>query len=130
MLTLVNAPSTSTDLPTFADFWTIYPRKCARADAEKAFRRIRWTPELWMTVWDAIARQKESEQWQEGGGRFIPYPATWLRGERWNDELAGETKADPCGWPGCEKLGATQRGSRKYCPRHEAALMRGETPRH
>jgi hypothetical protein len=23
----------------------------------------------------------------KSGGAFIPYPATWLRGERWEDEL-------------------------------------------
>ena len=23
----------------------------------------------------------------KSGGAFIPYPATWLRGERWDDEL-------------------------------------------
>jgi hypothetical protein len=128
VLNPLNTPENAR-VPKFDDFWTLYPRKCAKADAEKAFRRITWTADLWATVMAALRRQRKSEQWKEGSGRFIPYPATWLRGYRWEDELVCEEKADPCGWPGCEKFGVTQVGSRKYCPRHEAALVRGETPR-
>ena len=28
-----------------------------------------------------------SDQWRKHDGQFIPYPATWLRQERWDDEL-------------------------------------------
>lgn len=36
----------------------------------------------------ALAEQKASEEWQREGGKFIPYPATWLRGGRWEDEVS------------------------------------------
>ncbi len=29
----------------------------------------------------------KTEQWMRGSGQFIPHAATWLRGERWEDEL-------------------------------------------
>ena len=32
-----------------------------------------------------VERWKRSEQWTKDDGRFIPYPATFLRGERWNE---------------------------------------------
>lgn len=116
-------------MPTFADFWAIYPRKISCADAEKAFRRILWTTDLWLLVWDAIERQRKSEQWQQDGGRFIPYPGTWLRGERWRDELpAAAGEVETCGWPGCTKQAIDPHGTRKYCSKHKAALMRGESP--
>ena len=35
----------------------------------------------------AIAKQKLSDQWTKEGGQFIPHPATWLNGKRWEDEL-------------------------------------------
>ena len=35
----------------------------------------------------AIEAQKGSAQWQENGGQFIPHPATWLNGHRWEDEV-------------------------------------------
>jgi hypothetical protein len=35
----------------------------------------------------AMEKHKGSEQWSKDGGIFIPYPATWLNQERWNDEV-------------------------------------------
>ena len=37
----------------------------------------------------AIEAQKASEQWTREGGRYIPNPATWLNGGRWEDEMTG-----------------------------------------
>ena len=44
----------------------------------------------------AIEKQKQTAQWQEDGGRFVPYPATWLNGHRWEDEV----QAAPAGGSG------------------------------
>ena len=35
---------------------------------------------------EAIRKQKQSGQWRRDNGQYIPYPATWLNQERWNDE--------------------------------------------
>ena len=35
----------------------------------------------------ALAEQKKSKDWTKDGGQYIPYPATWLNGKRWQDEL-------------------------------------------
>lgn len=35
----------------------------------------------------AIEVQKKSDQWQRDNGQYIPYPATWLNGRRWEDEI-------------------------------------------
>jgi hypothetical protein len=70
----------------FDVFWKHYPRKIAKGDARKAWNQTaRLRPELRMIL-VAIARAKSSEQWRKESGQFIPYPATWLRGERWDDE--------------------------------------------
>jgi hypothetical protein len=34
-----------------------------------------------------LEAQKKQEDWRKDGGKFIPYPATYLRQERWDDEL-------------------------------------------
>lgn len=34
-----------------------------------------------------MERWKRSADWQRDGGRFIPYPATFLSQRRWEDEL-------------------------------------------
>ena len=68
-------------------FWKAYPKKVAKGDARKAWgqtERIR--PDL-ETLLSAITEQMKSDQWRKNEGQFIPYPATWLRQERWDDEL-------------------------------------------
>lgn len=71
----------------FDTFWKAYPKKVAKGDARKAWgqtERIR--PDMAMLL-GAIQAQMASDQWRKNEGQFIPYPATWLRQERWDDEL-------------------------------------------
>ena len=42
---------------------------------------------------EALAKQKESDQWKSDSGKFIPNPATWINQRRWEDET-GETAND------------------------------------
>ncbi len=69
----------------FESFFNLYPRKVSRKDAEKAWLAL--TPEqkfaaieslpIHIRYWSAAGTTKE----------YLPYPASWLRGERWEDEL-------------------------------------------
>ena len=34
----------------------------------------------------AVEAQKQTRQWKESGGQYIPYPSTWLNAESWQDE--------------------------------------------
>ena len=36
---------------------------------------------------DGLERQVTSADWLKNNGQYIPYPTTWLNGERWNDEV-------------------------------------------
>lgn len=65
-------------------FWDAYPKKKAKQDAEKAFAKITVPVQFLL---NAIEAQKKSEDWQKDNGRFIPYPATWLNGKRWEDQV-------------------------------------------
>lgn len=76
----------------FDRFWAEYPKKVSKAAAKKAFEKLNPTEELVNVIMLAIAKQKNSEQWQKDGGQFIPYPATWLNGQRWEDELSPAVK--------------------------------------
>lgn len=69
----------------FARFWTAYPRKTAKADARKAFAK----------AWRKLPIGEEAETLSGGleramaawtDAQFIPHAATWLNGERWQDE--------------------------------------------
>lgn len=70
----------------FEQFWKAYPRKVAKGDARKAWKQTtRIRPPL-EALLESLQAAMASEQWVRDGGQFIPYPATWLRGERWDDE--------------------------------------------
>jgi hypothetical protein len=73
----------SDDEVWFAQFWAAYPLKVAKKDARKAWGELRMTPELHAAILAALAWQ--GPQWA-AQGYGTPYPATWLRGERWTDE--------------------------------------------
>ena len=81
------------DTPGFNDFWSVYPRKEAKTDAIKAWNKLAPDNLLQAQILKAIQLQRESPQWQEGGGKYIPYPATWLNGRRWEDEPTQQGKA-------------------------------------
>lgn len=77
----------------FEQFYKAYPRKEARKDAEKAFTSLAPNPELLATILAAVALQSRSKQWTKEGGKYVPLPATWLRAERWNDEVSAHDSA-------------------------------------
>ena len=68
-------------------FWDAYPKKKAKQDAEKAFAKVAVPVQVLL---DAIEVQKKSEDWTKENGQFIPYPATWLNGKRWEDQIGPE----------------------------------------
>lgn len=72
----------------FDAFWKAYPRKTAKQDAIKAFAKLQ--EKEYPLLIPAIERQKQTEDWKKQNGKFIPYPATWLNGRRWEDELPND----------------------------------------
>ena len=71
----------------FDKFWALYPKKLAKADARKAWAQTKdIRPEL-TNLLNAVKAACKTEAWMKDGGKYIPHPATWLRGERWDDEL-------------------------------------------
>ena len=71
----------------FEEFWKVYPRKVAKAEARKAWAQTEKIRPSTDALIEAIRAQSQTEQWMRGNGQFIPHPATWLRGERWDDEI-------------------------------------------
>jgi hypothetical protein len=70
----------------FETFWKAYPKKKDIATARKAFDKLKPNPELLQTILKSVAIQAMSPDWQKEGGKFIPYPASWINGARWLDE--------------------------------------------
>jgi uncharacterized protein YdaU (DUF1376 family) len=70
-------------LSDFDIFWQEYPKKVGKEAAKKSWNKIR--PNL-QDVLKTLAWQKESKQWFEKAGRFIPMASTYLRQSRYLDE--------------------------------------------
>ena len=68
----------------FAEFWNAYPRKVAKPDALKAWAKLKPDPDLQAAILDALAIQARA--WTDK--KYIPHPATWLNGRRWEDEIS------------------------------------------
>ncbi|KKM21098.1 hypothetical protein LCGC14_1638880 [marine sediment metagenome] len=75
-------------LEGFDFFWKNYPNKNAKKDAKKAWIKLKPDGQLQRTILHALALQSKSKGWLKDNGDFIPLPATWLRGERWNDVVS------------------------------------------
>ena len=72
---------------SFKEFWDAYPVKVNKKRCSDLWNKIKPDKELLRLILKKIEAFKQSRNWREG---FIPYPDTWLRGERWNDELPPE----------------------------------------
>lgn len=70
----------------FDKFYSVYPKKTAKRNAIKAWKKLSPDKELVNKILAALEQQKRSVQWQKDGGQYIPYPATWLNGKRWEDD--------------------------------------------
>ena len=100
----------------FEKFWEAYPKHTAKDSARKAFKKINPDDELMEKMLTAIKKQKESRQWQENGGQFIPMSSTWLNGKRWEDEVqAGSTT---------RTVNAPQYSQRDYSDEQAEAMRR------
>ena len=73
----------------FETFYKAYPRKVGKPDALKAWKATAKGRPALEVLLASVRAHADSEQWRAEGGRFIPYPATFLRQGRWEDELDG-----------------------------------------
>lgn len=71
----------------FADFWKAYPKKVAKPQALKAWKKAKPSGQVLADLMTALEKQKVSADWLKDGGQFVPYPATWLNARRWEDEV-------------------------------------------
>lgn len=79
----------------FNRFWLAYPRKKSKGDALRVWKKLRPNEQLVTAMLLAIERSKSSEQWRKDGGRFIPYPSSWLNARGWEDEDESSIKVPP-----------------------------------
>ena len=70
----------------FDEFWSEYPRRVGKKNAYAKFIAAIKVGASFKEIMEGLRRQKTSAQWTRNNGMFVPHPATWLYGERWEDE--------------------------------------------
>jgi len=71
----------------FDEFWAAYPKKMAKGDARKAFGQTQAIRPPMKYLIESVQKHCKQEAWMKDDGKFIPHPATWLRQERWEDQI-------------------------------------------
>ena len=80
-ITKNHKPITNKD---FDKFWEAYPKKKAKPIALKAW--LKHKPDIDVVI-KSLTMIKRCDQWTKNKGEFIPYPASWLNAEGWNDVI-------------------------------------------
>lgn len=73
---------------SFDQFWSEYPRKTAKAVAQRAWIKIKPDEKLLNEILEGLRKYKNTDQWKDP--RYIPHPATFLNQRRWEDEITEE----------------------------------------
>lgn len=76
----------------FDRFWDAYPkvRHIAKAKCREKFQKLNADEDMVRRMVSALEYLKGTAQWQDGDGRYIPHPMTWLNQRRWEDEIPGQ----------------------------------------
>lgn len=78
----------------FEKFWKHYPRKLKKQKSLEAFIKCKPTKELVEIMIKQVERFKDTKQWKEENGKYIPHPTTWINNKRWEDEFETDTERE------------------------------------
>ena len=98
-----NEVSTKQDIYPFDEFWSAYPKKKAKEAAKKisiripklkdckyfiviTSKRTEISEYIIKEIIQAVIESAKTKDWLKENGKYIPYPATYLNGKRWEDE--------------------------------------------
>ena len=71
----------------FSQFWEAYPKKRGKSNAYRSWGKLKISNELFNLIMQKLELFKKSDDWLKDNGQYIPYPATFLNGRRWEDEI-------------------------------------------
>lgn len=118
MLNVVPITPAATDEIGFEDFWLMYPRREAKKDALKAWSKLTEAQQMAACIalvgWRKVFMGRDSAQ-------YIPLAASWIRGERWEDELPSEFRQVTSS--AHQPLKSAERGERTPMPEALRALL-------
>jgi hypothetical protein len=114
-------PTPTDEFPlNFETFWLSYPRHVAKKDAQKAWSKI--DPNDYVPILCALWGWRR--YWEDKSDLdHTPYPASWLRGERWYDELPPEYRYRPPKLNGSPQASIPESTEHTIMPEHVRLLL-------
>ena len=79
----------------FDEFWKLYPKKIGKVAAEKAWKKIKEPGKTLKLIKAALEWQCKQPDWIKEGRQYMPGPAPYLNGGRWEDEPVLSTPDRP-----------------------------------
>lgn len=76
-------PSSAAADGAFSEFWQHYPRKVAKAEAQRAYAKATKKADPHTIL---VGLKAHLPGWDRADPKFTPHASTWLNGERWNDQ--------------------------------------------
>jgi len=70
----------------FEDLWTAYPRKQRKVQAFETFNSMNLSPEQLLKLHEQLQIKKDSQEWKNNGGQFVPSLSNWLNDEPWKED--------------------------------------------
>jgi hypothetical protein len=77
----------------FETFWQAYPKRKNKIDALRAWEKTKKIRPSIEVVLKKINELKITQDWSKDGGKFIPYPASWLNRGGWEDEVKTDVRS-------------------------------------
>ncbi len=69
----------------FEKFWNEYPNQVSRGEAEKIWKNMKVTGDIFPAIMTGLLRAKKSPQWTKESGQYVPHAARWLKAKGWLD---------------------------------------------
>lgn len=80
--------TTSSNLKRFDEFWAAYPKKVEKKKAKQLWKSRKLDGHADQIIADVTNRTKKDGKWLAG---YVPNPTTYIRGDRWEDEMQPRT---------------------------------------
>ena len=78
----------------FNEFWQHYPKKVDKKKAKEKFIKLKPKKELVELMIKQVERFKDTKEWKQENGEYIPNPSTWINKERWEDEFETDSERE------------------------------------
>ena len=106
-------PPTAKPASRFDDWWSVWPKKVGKEAALKKWKSLKCDEIVDRLIADVELRKEKHWDWIKDNGQYIPNPATYLNGKRWEDQITE--------LPEVSNNGSYQQAHRKLSAAEQAA---------